>query len=106
MQIHSSSLAFVPSGHSANNRTNQSQLSNKTQEKQLESSVSSSPDTQKVDKKNDAPTLQLISDSIEQQRKVPSNSRTARAIGAYTQESTQSLKNQRSELVSGIDLFA
>jgi len=107
MEIHSSSLASIPSGYSPKNRNDPSQLSDSNRENKAESSTVSSPaNTKAVDTKFDIPKLQLISDDIEQQQKPPTNSRTAHAVNAYAQESSQALRNQRSELVSGIDFFA
>ncbi len=105
MKIHSSSLTIIPAGYSAKNRNDQSPSTNKDQET-TPNSVSSSSLISTVDKEFDAPTLDLITNNIEQQTKVLSNSRTAFAVNAYIQQNTQPLKAQRSELVSGIDLFA
>ena len=105
MEIHSSSLTFIPARYNTKNRNDQSPSTNIDQET-TPSSVSSSSQMSTVDKKNDAPTLELITNKIEQQRKVLSNSRTTHAVNAYIQQNEQPLKAQRSEFVSGIDLFA
>lgn len=107
MEIHSSSLTFIPASHNAKERNDQSTATNNnTEDKASTDSLSSPSYTNTVDKKIDAPTIDLITNNIEQQRKVLSNSRTSSAINAYIQENAQSLKTERSELVSGIDLFA
>ncbi len=107
MKIHSSSLAFIPSGHKAANRNDQSQSLNSSKENSTEtSSLSSSLPVNAVYEKTNLPKVQLISDDIEQLQKTPPNSRTAYAVNAYIQENSQTLKNQRSELISGIDVFA
>jgi len=99
-------LPLYPQGI-VQNRNDTSQPSESTRENKTQPSPVSSPaDTKVVDTKIDIPKLQLISDDIEQQQKLPTNSRTAYAVNAYAQESSQTLKNQRSELVSGIDFFA
>jgi len=106
MEIHSSSLAFIPAGFNGKNENDQPQTSNNRKENTTEiSTVSSSQKIRTVDEKNNLSKLQLISDDIEQQKKTPSNSRTANAVNAYIQESSQSLKSQRADLISGIDLF-
>lgn len=107
MKIHSSSLAFVPSGHKAANRNDQLQPTNSRKENSAETRPLSSslPVTAAYEKAN-LPKVQLISDNIEQLQKTPPNSRTAHAVNAYIQENSQTLKNQRSELISGIDIFA
>ncbi|GEM_PF-1218612 len=107
MEIHSSSLAYTPAGYNSNNRNEPSPSSDSRNLNNSEpTSLSSDPNIRKVDKKIDVPTLELISSNLEQQRQAPSNSRTAQAINAYTQENAQVLIDQRSELVPRIDLFA
>jgi len=107
MEIHSSSLAYTPTGYNSKNRNEPSPSSDSRKANNSEPSpLSSDSNIRKVDKKIDVPTLELISSNLEQQRQAPSNSRTAQAINAYTQENAQVLINQRSELVPRIDLFA
>jgi len=107
MEIHSSSLAYTPAGYNSKNRNEPSPSSDSRKPNNSEpNTLSSDSNTRKVDKKIDVPTLELISSNLEQQRKVPSNSRTAQAMNAYTQENAQVLIDQRSELVPRIDLFA
>ncbi len=104
MKIHSSSLTFTPSGN--NSRSKQLPPSAEKENKTAAVSLSLPSEAARVDKKMDAPTLDLITKNIEPQIKVLSNPRTAYAVNAYIQENSQTLKNQRSELISGIDLFA
>ncbi len=107
MEIHSSSLAFNPSGFNAKNRNDQSLDSTTDSEtadvnNQANSSASLSiapADTSKL------PQLQKITDDIQQLQQTPTNTRTARAVNAYTQENAESLKTQRAELISGLDIF-
>jgi len=105
MEIHSSSLAFIPAGFNGKNRHDSSQLSNADKETRIESIEVLPSTTKAVEGKKNIPQLQKISDDIEQQQKTPSNSRTARAVNAYIQENSEPLKTQRSELISGLDLF-
>jgi hypothetical protein len=106
MKIHSSSLAYIPSGYKPANRNDQSQLPDSKKEKNGETSPLSASLPATVYEKANVTKLQLISEVIEQRQKIPSNSRTAYAVNAYIQENSQPLKNQRSELISGIDTFA
>jgi len=107
MKIHSSSLAFIPASHNAKERNDYSTATtNKAENKVSTHSLSSPSPANTVDKKIDAPTIDLITNNIEQQRKVLSNSQTSYAVNAYIQENAHSLKTERSELVSAIDLFA
>lgn len=105
MEIHSSSLAFIPAGFNGKNRNDPSQLTNADKESRKESLEALTSTTKPDDVKTNIPKLQKISDDIEHQQKSPSNSRTARAVNAYIQESSESLKTQRAELISGLDFF-
>lgn len=102
MEIHSSSLAYIPASYRSRDNNEQTAPQQKNNSHPLHSLVSPLPT---VDKKIDAPTLELATRHIEQTAKVLSNPRTSHAVNAYIQESAQPLKNQRSELISGIDLF-
>lgn len=106
MEIHSSSLTSIPVGYKGRNKHNQPQTRPNKENSIDDQRSSASQAVNALDKKNSIAKLQLISDKIEQQQKTLTNSRTARAVNAYTQENSQILKDQRSELVSGIDLFA
>ena len=105
MEIHSSSLAFIPAGFNGKNRNDPSQFSNADKVSRKENSEVLSSTTETVDVKTNIAKLQKISDDIEDQQKTPSNSRTARAVNAYILESSESLKTQRSALIPGLDLF-
>jgi len=108
MEIHSSSLTFTPIGHNVKNRNDEAQLSSNSKVKesiQIQPVLSlPSPKTSKVNFKTT--DLQQISAELENQNKSTTNSQNSRALNAYIQENIQPLKNQRSELISGIDLFA
>jgi len=109
MEIHSSSLTFTPISHNVKNRNDEAQqLANNSKVKdniQNQPVLSlPSPKTSKVDfKRTD---LQQVSAELEKQKKSTTNSQNSRALNAYIQENIQPLKNQRTELISGIDLFA
>lgn len=109
MEIHSSSLTFTPIGHNVKNRNDEAQqLANNSKVKdnvQIQPVLSlPSPKTSKVDFKTT--DLQQVSAELEKQKKSTTNSQNSRALNAYIQENIQPLKNQRTELISGIDLFA
>lgn len=106
MEIHSSSLTSIPVDYKGKNRLNQPQARTNKESSIDNQRTSASQTVNALDKKNSISKLKLISDNIEQQQKTPTNSRTARAVNAYIQENSQTIKNQRSELISGIDLFA
>jgi len=104
MEIHSSSLSSIPQGFNGKNRNDQSQVAITAKESsEGPEALTSTPKA--VDVKANIPKLQKISDDLAQQHKTPTNSRTSRAVNAYIQESSESLKTQRSELMSGLDLF-
>jgi hypothetical protein len=108
MEIHSSSLASTPIGHNVKNRNDEVRLSSNSKVKdktQIQPVLSlPSPKTSKVNFKTT--DLQQISAELENQKKSTTNPQNSRALNAYIQENIQPLKNQRSELISGIDLFA
>ncbi len=106
MKIHSSSLAYIPSGYKTANRNDQSQSSDSRKEYSAETGPASSQMDNAAYENINLPMVQLISDDIEKQQKTLPNSRTAYAVNAYAQENSQTLKSQRSELISGIDIFA
>ncbi|NOR71151.1 MAG: hypothetical protein GQ532_15875 [Methylomarinum sp.] len=101
MEIHSSSLAFIPAGYKGNNKNNESSALPK--EKEI---LVAPQKTSRVDNNFKSEDVKLLSDNIEKQEKNSTNTLTARALNAYIQENTQPLKDQRTNLVSGIDFFA
>ncbi len=103
MEIHSSSLAFVPNKPSANKRNDPSESLNSKQETPSTGAASASTDNTR--RQTDVVQLQKISDELKQQNNSSTHTPNARAINAYQQESSLSLRNQRSQLVSSIDLF-
>ncbi len=101
MEIHSSSLAFIPSGYTRNNNSNEEHVLSKNKK-----TLPAEQPGKRVDNNFKAEDIKLLSNKIEEQEKTVINTRITRALNAYTQENTQALKNQRTELVSGIDFFA
>ena len=105
MEIHSSSLAFIPAGNNATNKHDETRLSSNSNSVDSLKSLTLPP-LEKTEKSFNAKDFQQLSDDIEKQQNRPTNSSTVRALDAYTQQNTQSLKNQRSELITGINIFA
>ena len=100
MKIHSSSLAYIPTGYQPKN----------TKKQEVESIQALAPQSSllpsKIEKPFEIKSFQQLSSTIESQPISSSNSRQARALNAYAQESIKPLKTQRSDLISNIDLFA
>ena len=107
MEIHSSSLAYIPNRSNANSNNDASQTVNKKSDhdNQKNQSALPLPPPQPVEKSFKATDFDALSNKINKQQNAPTNSRTVQAVNAYVQQDTQTLKNQRSELISGIDLF-
>ena len=103
MKIHSSSLAFIHAGNNGTNKQDESPLSNNGRVDSQKSLTL--PPPKETEKSFNATDFQQLSENIEKQQNRPTNSRTARALDVYTQQNIQPLKNQRSELISGIDIF-
>jgi len=106
MEIHSSSLASIPSGYNARHKNDESRLI-KIVEKNLQGQQNKSlilPPPVKIDETSQAYEFQDLTDKINQQQQ-PVNSRTSRALNSYIQENVKPLKKERSELISGIDYF-
>jgi len=104
MKIHSSSLASIPARYKANTHNEaQNSKAKKNEDELLRSS----------DVEHPQPTIQ-VKDNLEQFNSLhiatpiqntPVNTRSHQAVNAYIQETNQPLKNQRSELIAGIDFF-
>lgn len=106
MEIHSSSLAFIPQGHNAKNKTDDSLASDKFKDSQQNQKSLPLPPPEPTQKSFKASDFEQLSDEINKQQNNPGNRRTANALNAYAQQGNQALKSQRSDLISGIDLFA
>lgn len=102
MEIHSSSLAFIPNSYQPKESKKQEIES---QQHQIPQSL---PLENAIEKPFDAKSFQQLTTVIEESQHIsaPTNARTARALNAYTLESIQPTQTQRSELISNIDLFA
>ncbi len=107
MEIHSSSLAFVPNRYKTDNRNDQAQTPASRQHKQANIAVdglSADVENNPLPEKN-VPQLQKINDQLLKQINNSQNTRASRAITAYQQENSIALKSERQQLLSGIDLF-
>ncbi len=110
MRIHSSSLAFSPinfnqnvgKNNSAQNKDeNELSVAKDAQNKKF--NQPSSPEEIKKTLDNVGLAIDLSSqDNIIK----PTNSRTLRALSAYTQEFNAPLQDQRAQLITGIDAYA
>lgn len=106
MKIHSSSLASIPARYKANNH-------NETQNPKAKKNEDSLQDRSAIELKHLQSPIQ-IKNTLKQAdllhiatplQNFPVNSRSDQAINAYIQETNQPLKNHRSELITGIDIF-
>lgn len=115
MRIHSSSLAFSPIGFnqrvgkndSAQNKSEKDELlvSKDSKNKQLNQALLSSSTPDEIKKTLDNAGLGL--DSTKQVNLIkPIDSKTSRAISAYSRELNSSLQDQRIQLITGIDIYA
>jgi len=110
MRIHSSSLTFSPinlnqnvgKNNSAQNKDeNELSVAKDTQNKKF--NQPSSPEEIKKTLDNVGLAIDLSNqDNIIK----PTNSRTLRALSAYTQEFNAPLQDQRAQLITGIDAYA
>jgi len=105
MEIHSSSLAYVPNGQNANNKTDDSLRTDTSKDSQQNQATPALPPPEPTPKSFNPNNFEQLSDEINKQQNSSTNKRTANALNAYAQQETQALKSQRSGLISGIDLF-
>lgn len=109
MRIHSSSLIFQPiSLNQKVGRNNSAQNKDKNElsvsiDEQNKTNQASSPE--EIKKTLDSVSLAIDSSSQDNIIK-PTNSRTLRALSAYTQEFNAPLQDQRAQLITGIDAYA
>ena len=110
MRIHSSSLTFKPidpnqkvgRNNSAQNK-DKNGLSVAKDEQNKKSNQTSSPE----EIKNALNNVSLSIDSSSQDNIIkPTNTRTIRALSAYTQEFNAPLQDHRAQLITGIDAYA
>ncbi|TAN70790.1 MAG: hypothetical protein EPN17_03900 [Methylobacter sp.] len=106
MKIHSSSLTFSPilpnqkSGRNDGAQNNEPSVAKDAQNKKV--NQPSSPEEIKKTLDNKSLGLDLSSqDNIIK----PTDSRTLRALSAYTQEFNAPLQDQRAQLITGIDAY-
>lgn len=99
MEIHSSSLAFIPAGYNAKNKKDESQSS---VNKDSPQALTSLPPPKKVKDLSKITDFQELSNEIKKIDNKPSKL----AVNAYIQQNIEPLKNQRAELAPSIDLFA
>lgn len=99
MEIHHSSLSY---SHLRGNPQNKASIN----PDKLISAVAKTELLIKLDQTdNESTDIKQLTDEINSPVKTPKNLRESHALNAYIQENTQPLKNQRSGLISGIDLF-
>jgi hypothetical protein len=115
MRIHSSSLAFSPIGfnqqvgksNSAQNKSEKDELlvSKDSKNKQLNQALLPSSTPDEIRKTLDNAGLGL--DSTKQVNLIkPIDSKTSRALSAYSRELNSPLQDQRTQLITGIDIYA
>lgn len=108
MRIHSSSLAFTPVG------LNQKVGGNNSAQNKGDTDLSVAKDTPNQNPPSTQEQIKKTLDSVSQNLDLPGqdnliepiNSRTLRALTAYTQEFNAPLQSQRAELITGIDAYA
>ena len=106
MKIHSSSLAFSPinlnqkTGKRSNAQNNDPSLLKDNQSQKVNQPSSPDPIKKTLNKAN------LAIDFINKNIIKPTDSRTLRALSAYNQEFNAPLQDQRTQLISGIDIYA
>ena len=104
MKIHSSSLASIPARYKANNHNEAQNSKAKKNEDELQNSSPIEHRQPTIQVKDKLKQVNLLNIAKPLQN-APVNSRTHQALNAYIQETNQPLKNQRSELITGIDFF-
>ena len=106
MRSHSSSLMFSPSNlHQNTDRNNCKPNSerNRAAEAPVHSpNQTSTPDEIKQTLKNTGIEVDFTNNSLIK----PTDSRTLRALSAYTREFNAPLQDQRTQLITGIDFYA
>lgn len=106
MEIHSSSLNGIQPAYHTKNTDKDRLASNKENKESTENTDRLLlADIDHVNKIYDINELEQLTETIEKQKKILTNSVAGRALKAYSQENVQHLKNQRSELISRIDFF-
>ncbi len=105
MEIHSSSLAYIPKKVEAKNN-NISKPSAPDVEDSLKKSVETKPESLANAKHLiNVSDIDSISSGIKNLKKGSFNTQSNRALDAYIQENIQPLKDQRSQLISRVDFY-
>lgn len=115
MKIHSSSLAFTPIGfnqqvgknNSAQNKNEKDELlaSRDSKNKPLNQAILPSSTPDEIKKTLDNAGFGL--DPIKQVNLIkPIDSKTSRALSAYSRELNSPMQDQRTQLITGIDIYA
>ena len=104
MKIHSSSLASIPARYKANNHNEAQKSKAKKNEDELQNNSPIEHRQPTIQAKDNLKQVNLLHIAKPLQN-APVNSRIHQALNAYIQETNQPLKNQRSELITGIDFF-
>lgn len=110
MRIHSSSLNFSPLG--PNQKVGGDSSAKNNDENKL--SVAQDPQNKKTNQPSSTEeikkALDIVKSGIDSSSQDniirPTNSRTLRALSAYTQEFNAPQQNQRAQLITGIDAYA
>lgn len=110
MRIHSSSLTFSPI--SLNQKIGQNNSAQNKDENEL--SVAKDAQNKKINQPSSPEEIKKTLDNVglaidlSSQDNIikPTNSRTLRALSAYTQEFNAPLQDQRAQLITGIDAYA
>lgn len=106
MRIHSSSLIFSPTNLNQktdrNNSKQNNELNNAKQAPGKSTNQTSTPDEIKQTLKNTGIEVDFTNNSLIK----PTDSRTLRALSAYTREFNAPLQDQRTQLITGIDFYA
>jgi hypothetical protein len=106
MRIHSSSLNFPPTslkqnaGRNSNGQNNDLSGAKETRNKHV--NQPSSPEEIQQKLKNTSLEVDLTNKNIIK----PTDSRTLRALSAYTREFNAPLHDQRTQSITGIDIYA
>ncbi len=106
MRIHSSSLIFSPANlNQRTDRNTNGQNNDLTNAKETNNKVINQPSSpEEIKQKLENTGLEV--DSTNKNIIKPTDSRTLRALSAYSREFNAPLQDQRSQLITGIDVYA
>ncbi|MFI3155663.1 MAG: hypothetical protein QX199_05860 [Methylococcaceae bacterium] len=107
MKIHSSSLTFSPIGLNQKiGRNDSAQNKDPNELSDTQNKKTNKPSSPEEIKKALDNVSSAIDLSDQDNLIKPTNSRTLRALSAYTQEFNAPLQDQRAQLITGIDAYA